>query len=131
VTLIIHKRKRSMDEHGIQVRLCNILRIFARADVIWHAIPNAGKRGFQAAAAMVAEGLLAGVADLLFIVEGRAHYLEMKKPGGVLSVPQMGFRARCHRDGVPWAMAETLEQAVEVLIGWRVFKPNFKASGLM
>jgi hypothetical protein len=113
-------------EHAIQTRLFGVLRYAARQDTYNFAIPNAGRRSFKVAQQMKAEGLRAGVADLCFMLpaaEGAVAWLEMKKRGGSLSVEQTGFRAICERLGHRWAMAKSVEEALDVLRGWNVLKP--------
>lgn len=113
--------KRKHEEHSIQAALVMNVRNTARDDVIWHSIPNAAKRGYGTVNALQAEGMIAGVPDLLFVIDGLAHYLEMKKPGGSLSIAQLGFHARCVRSGVPWEVADNLAAALNILTEWKVF----------
>ncbi|MCK1671061.1 hypothetical protein [Bradyrhizobium sp. 150] len=122
-------RKRSVvpSEHTIQARLITILKYAKRPEIFVFAIPNAGRRGFQTAARLQAEGMKAGVADLCFlfpIEEGAVAFLEMKTIGGSLSVAQMGFRSICRHLGIRWETAKTLDEAIGVMRAWNVLKPN-------
>jgi hypothetical protein len=122
-------RKRSVvpSEHTVQVRLLTVLAYAARPEIFVFAIPNAGRRGFQTAAKMKAEGMKAGVADLCFlfpIEEGAVAFLELKTIGGSLSIAQMGFRAICRRLGIRWETAKTLDEALGVMRAWNVLKPG-------
>lgn len=118
-------RKRAVDpsEHSIQESLVDILKYAARPEVFVYAIPNAGRRSRRAGAAMVAEGLRKGVADLCIMWEGgQSGYLEMKTRTGPLRVEQKGFRAICGRLDHRWAMARSVEEALDVLRGWNALK---------
>ena len=87
-------------EHLIQVRLVNELEQQLRRDVLRFAIPNGGLRNGRVASKMKAEGLKPGMPDLGFAVEGgRGLWLEMKKPGGSLSLEQKGVRYRLEQLG--------------------------------
>lgn len=118
-------RKRRQEEHGLQAQLLSVLTYMLRPDVYCYAVPNAGKRSIAAGNAMVAEGLRKGVADLCFMWEdGQSGYLEMKTRTGSLRVEQQGFRAICNRLGHRWAMARSVDEALDVLRGWGLLKPN-------
>lgn len=124
-------RKRSIvpSEHTVQTRLLQVLKYAARPEVVVFAIPNAGRRGFQTATKLQAEGMLAGVADLEFLFPvnepgGCCAFLEMKTIGGSLSVAQMGFRAKLARLGIRWETAKTLDEALDVMRAWNILKPN-------
>jgi hypothetical protein len=126
---VTRKRTIQPSEHTVQTRLLSILDYAARTDIYWFAIPNAGRRGFQTASRLKAEGMKAGVADLCFLFPvdegaGGVAFLEMKTIGGSLSVAQMGFRAICRRLGIRWETAKTLEEALDVMRAWDVLKPN-------
>lgn len=82
-------------EHKIQSDYIAWHRAQAFPGVIF-AIPNGGARGTITGALLKAEGVLAGVPDVLYAhAAGGYHglFLEFKKPGGRLSRAQ----ALCHR----------------------------------
>jgi hypothetical protein len=110
-------------EHKLQVMLLDYLERAARKDCYWFAIPNQANRGIMNAVRMKAEGLRSGIADIcIMLPEGKACWLEMKKPGGSLSAPQKVFRYRCEQLGHPWAMARSLDEAIPHLREWGVLK---------
>ncbi len=90
-------------EHMEQVKLVARVRAFYPGVVIF-AIPNGGYRRMREAVRLKAEGVLAGVPDLM-IAEPRGAYhglfVEMKKIGGKTSLKQMiriaDLRARGYR----------------------------------
>jgi hypothetical protein len=110
-------------EHSLQASLLEHLRFNAKPDVYWFAIPNAGRRSWQAGARMKAEGLTRGVADLcIMLPRGRTGWLEMKTAKGRQTDEQMGFQARCERMEHHYAVARNLEEAVDILKRWEALK---------
>jgi hypothetical protein len=119
--------RRNTEEHQTQVRLLGILTYAMRPELRVIAIPNQGKRSIITGRAMKAEGLTAGVADLLFMFpadEGSVGWLEMKAKKGSMKDTQHGFHAICDRLGHRWAMARSVHEALVVLRGWNALRPN-------
>ena len=118
---------RNPSEHSLQVKLIGIIEIGKiHPDVTVIAIPNAGRRSWRMGKKMKAEGLTAGAPDLAILMPNAATFwLEMKKrKGGRISDNQLGFAAKCKRLGHSYAVANTLADAVAILIGWGVLKPT-------
>ena len=129
MTRFVIKRKRVIEpsEHSLQSRLLDILSYAARPEIYYFAIPNQSNRHINNAVKMKSEGVRSGIPDLCLmfpIEEGAVAWLEMKARTGSLSVAQMGFRAICGRLGHRWAMARSVEEALDVLRGWSVLKKN-------
>ena len=87
------------------------------------SIPNEGVRSAITGAHMKALGLYPGAADLLIIVEGRAHFLELKAPGGVQSASQRDFQTHCLLEKIPYEIVFSLADALKVLAEWKAIKP--------
>lgn len=118
-------------EHTIQCRLMDYLVYAARPEIYYFAIPNQANRHISNAAKMKAEGVRSGVADLCFMLPGgRAGWLEMKKPGGVLSATQKEFRERCRSLGHPYEVAKSVDEAIFILTSWDALKPAYRRSPL-
>jgi len=78
------------DEHGIQVRLLNRLRMVApRLRIL--AIPNQGQRSAYGNIRMKAEGLHKGTWDLLAMADGELAWAELKTRTGQLKPEQIDF----------------------------------------
>jgi hypothetical protein len=121
------KGKRGNPEHKIQVALMDYLALAARPEVHYFAIPNQSNRHIANAAKMKAEGVRAGTPDLCFMLPaGRVAWLEMKAEGGSLSTAQKWFRDLCGRLGHHWAMARSVDEALEKLTEWDALKPAFR-----
>lgn len=118
-------------EHKIQVALLDYLVYAARPEIHYFAIPNQGNRHIRNATKMKAEGVRSGVADLCFMLpNGRAAWLEMKKPGGSMSDTQKQFRDRAQSLGHFWALAKSVDEALEHLTKWDALKPAYRRTKL-
>jgi hypothetical protein len=103
-------------EHQIQSKLVDILPPLMKPGIVRMSIPNGGLRHPVIGLRLKAEGLLPGSPDLVFAMHhGLAAWLEMKKKGGSLSTPQRGMRAKLLRLDHKWGVAESVEEALDVL----------------
>lgn len=114
-------------EHKIQVALMDYLRLAARPDCYYFAVPNQSNRHIQNAVKMKAEGVRSGIADICFMLpQGRVAWLEMKKPGGSLSDTQKQFRDICTVLGHQWGTAKSVDEALAILTKWGALKPAYR-----
>jgi hypothetical protein len=111
-------------EHALQAAVIRHLVEHGRKDIYFFAIPNAGRRGFQTAARMKAEGLRAGVVDLCIMASwGRTYWMELKRtPKSTRSDAQKGFAAICQRLDHAHAWAGSFDEAIAILTGWALLK---------
>ena len=65
-------------------------------------------------------GLKAGVPDVLIVHEGRAHWVELKAPRGVLSEAQRSTLALIAAAGCPWVVCRSLDELRGALHGWGI-----------
>lgn len=82
------------------------------------AIPNGGRRSYVTAAILKAEGVKAGVHDLLLPLarQGRhGLWLEMKSATGTMSKPQREWRDRMLRAGYACATCRSADEARAVI----------------
>lgn len=89
-------------------------------DVIFHHSPNEGRRGRYAQAALYDHGTQAGWPDLEFIHGGRIYLMEIKKPKGTLSKEQENLLPALQRAGAAIAVARSLSEAYNALMGWEL-----------
>lgn len=121
----------AIEEHHIQRAVCIWLDgsstkppALLPGVVYWHT-PNSGegRSGFQGKL-LKAQGVKAGIPDLLFLWGG-LYGIEMKKPGGVLSASQRAMHPRLLAAGMlGCATVDSLEGAKEVLRGWGLVLPG-------
>ena len=66
-----------MTEHDFQVSVINLLR---RSNIFCFAVPNGGLRNKFTAKKLKAEGVLAGVADIVILLKNKCIFVELKNP---------------------------------------------------
>lgn len=86
------------EEHNIQIACVNWFRYQYPRYVIF-AVPNGGWRNSIVAAKLKAEGVLAGVADLIIVALNKIVFIEMKKENGRQSESQKHFEEQVKRLG--------------------------------
>ena len=109
-------------EHQIQSSLVQHLHARTRSGVFWFGIGNGGKRDAVAGAFLKKEGVRAGVPDMCFVINGVAHFLELKESGGRLSEHQELLKEEIESSGAVWDVAVGLDQALDRLKGWGALK---------
>lgn len=109
------------------MQLVKILDQFLRHDVKYFHVPNGEKRDRITAAILIGMGVKKGVPDLIFIASGsKTFQLECKDVDGKLSTDQEQWRDWSLTNHCNYAVAETLEQALTVIIGWKLLKRGFR-----
>jgi hypothetical protein len=103
-------------EHQEQAALVKRLTLHPLTkDVVYFAIPNAGKRNPAAGARMKAEGMQAGAPDLVFLAARGAYHglaIEMKRrTGGSISPEQASLLRRIGAHGYATAVCRGHEAA--------------------
>lgn len=116
-------------EHQEQVRLVNILRNFY-PEVLFFAVPNGGKRDPREAKRLKDEGVLSGVADLVF-PEARngfnGLFLELKRiKGGKQSETQKAFELAVIKRGYEYKVAKGAKEALEVVKSYFGFNDDLR-----
>lgn len=117
-------RRASMSEQALQEHVVKLLNAYARPDVCWFAVPNGELRNYRTGVKLKAAGLRAGASDLIFVIEGRTHAVELKTEIGTLSAKQLAFREDLERAGGFFHSAFGLVEAIGVLKGLNAFRPN-------
>jgi hypothetical protein len=115
---------RRLTERQLHQYVADLLRLRARRDVLWLHVPNESPRSPRYGALLVRMGMLPGAADLLVVVNGMAHWLELKRRTGRQSPEQIAFAAAAEAAGATYAVARTPEQAKEILNGWGALRPD-------
>lgn len=121
-------------EDAISIEVGNSLRAWTlegRLIWTWTCIPH--EVGFfarrdmarvsqQRYAKAIAQGLIAGSGDYVFVGPGDGGWIELKSATGKLSPDQRDFRDWCEERGVRWARARSLEEFEAILIEWGALK---------
>lgn len=94
----------------------------ARPTVFWFHVANGELRARITAAILAGMGVKKGVPDLIFIIRGVAHCLELKREGGVLSPDQIATHDLIRAAGGIVATAYGLDQGRQICTDWGVFR---------
>ncbi len=124
---IIGAKPAGPSEHRIQTALMDYLRLALRPGLKVAAIPNGGYRHPSVANKLMNEGVQRGTPDLFVCLpEGKIAWLEMKTPKGSLSPHQKAFRDTVTALGHPYAVARSVDEALDHLTKWDALKPAFR-----
>ena len=111
-----------MTEHNTQRLLVTWFRDrYPHLAAVFFAIPNGGKRGAVTAANLKAEGVLAGVPDLMLATprNGRAGlFLELKTRTGTVKPEQKAVHEALREQGYAVDVARGYEAAKAVIVGY-------------
>jgi hypothetical protein len=118
-------RRTTMSEAELQMQVVALLDAYARPDIEWHHCPNGDERHPAIARKLKKMGVQRGVADLMFLIDGKAHAVELKTEIGTQSSFQEDFQTRFERAGGVYHIAFGLDQAVTILITLNAFRPGF------
>lgn len=112
---------RKRPEEILQRQVVGFLRL-AAPNALWFAVPNQrGTRDRWEQALLKAMGVRAGVADLVFVLDGgRVAFIELKSGTGRLSAEQALFQEHCERLGAPYLVCRSLAEVEGALAAWRV-----------
>jgi hypothetical protein len=112
---------KGLSEDAIQKAVAGHLNLRASSRVYWFHVPNGGSRNLLEATKLKAMGTRAGVADLVLIIDGHSHFLELKTAKGRPSRAQMDARTAVEMAGGTYAIARGIDEALDILDGWGAF----------
>lgn len=108
--------ERELSHH---IAVADVLRRFARDDVLWFHPPNGERRDKRVAAKLKAMGVQPGAPDFVIIVSGKVYLLEMKRPDGDKPrKAQRDFLFRAISAGCETAVAFGVDAALDRLNLW-------------
>ena len=106
---------RQCAETPVHIAIVEYLRAVLPGALVIH-IPNGGKRGKREAAELKRMGVVAGVPDLVILLNGGAVlFLEVKSKKGKLSPDQEAFAQFCDGD-FPFRVVRSVDDAREFLV---------------
>lgn len=112
------KQKRDRPEAALQRAICEHLRLIGTPGMIYFSLPNEGKRSPSAGLELKRMGLRPGAADLCIVINGRAHFMELKSAKGSQSEAQKVFAEDCSLAGCPYAVVKSIDAAKQILSVW-------------
>jgi hypothetical protein len=115
-------------ELSLHYEVAKILQDFALPTWRWSHFPAGEHRNIQTAQRLKRMGLQRGWPDMILVgPDGRFYALELKRRGETLNPDQEVFQTWCVARGVPYSVADTLDQAIVALGVWGVLR--FKIGG--
>lgn len=111
---------RSRDEDILQEAIVAYLHAVVPPPRVILSIPNEGLRSLAGASRMKRMGLRSGACDLLLVVDGRALFLEVKTPKGVVAPNQTQFLLDCDAAGAGAVVVRSIDDVRVALNHWRV-----------
>ena len=118
-------KRRARPEDGLQMAVVQHLKLRARPGVVFHSVPNEGKRSGREADRLKKMGLTPGVNDLVILLPPNARYagLELKdRKNGCHTEEQKGFGDAVIAAGGLYAVAWDIDEALEILTEWGAIK---------
>lgn len=113
-------RRVQLSEARIQAAIIEHLERRGRG-VAFH-VPNGGARNKAEAARFKAQGVRAGVPDVLIFHAGKAYALELKSERGRVSPAQQSMLERLAAEGVTCSVAHGVDEAIGTLSLWGLLK---------
>jgi len=113
-------------EADIQAQIVALLSHHARKNhFIFFSVPNehdlsATKNRYAKINKLKKMGLTPGVADLVIVKNGKAHFMEVKTPKGRISDNQRKFMDNAAGAGAHYIVVRSYENAVEILKYWEI-----------
>lgn len=105
------------EEHRLQCACVRWFRLsFPQYSKLLFAVPNGGARSKATAGKLKAEGVVAGVADLLLLIPRGGHPLlaiEMKTPHGSQSPDQKAWQKKAESIGIRYIICRKFEDFVQ------------------
>jgi hypothetical protein len=115
-------RARIMSEQEIHRAVVAHLRQRGVKGLVYVHPANGGYRRLAEAKVFSSMGVRPGASDLLLWHDSKFFALELKKPGGRPSETQLQFLADLEAAGGFCAIAEEIDQALQVLEAWGLLK---------
>jgi hypothetical protein len=107
-------------EARIQGEIVSFVREYCKHALIF-CVPNDGLFSKAEAARRKWQGVLAGVPDLALVgPNGRAYFVEVKAPGGTLSLEQKALLGRLSELSAPWCVVRSLNDMRNALMAWGI-----------
>lgn len=108
----------TLPEDEIHKAVVRHLTLLGNPACYWFHVPNGGSRNAAEAKKLKAMGTRAGVADLVLVIAGKTHFLELKKHGGRMSDAQKLAQSQVRMAGAVYAVAVGLDAAISQLREW-------------
>lgn len=113
------RRKPDDKEHRLQSSCVQWFRLqFPEYAHSLFAVPNGGRRDKATGARLKAEGVVAGVADLILLRQSKGYgalLIEMKTKAGRQAATQKEWQRKVERDGYRYVVCRSLEEFMDAV----------------
>lgn len=113
-------------ETDIQRELWKLIEAYRMPGVIIYHVPNGEKRDIRTAVRLKEIGVVPGVPDLPYIVNGTPGFLELKREDGTVSIDQSKFMFDASCQGVRVDIAWSVIEGAQILQAVGVLDPSIK-----
>lgn len=113
-------------ENAIQQQVVRVLQSYCRPEVCWFAVPNGEWRFPKTAQRLKLQGVRPGAPDLVFIVGGVFHGVEIKRETGRVSISQDIMGNEIVNAGGHYHVCHGVHEAIKCLTEIGVFTPGVK-----
>lgn len=104
------------EEHNIQVSMVNWFRLqYPKLKLSLFAVPNGGHRHPATARKLKAEGVVAGVSDLIFFHKRKCYFIEVKTEKGKQQQTQKDFQKHIEKEGAEYFIVRSLDDFIELI----------------
>lgn len=114
----------TMSEEQLQRHVVKYLKSYARLEIEWHHVPNGDERAPRVAKRLKDMGVKPGVADLMFVIDGRSIAVELKTEIGTQSSAQFEWQEVHERAGGQYFIARGPVETMGVLRGINALHPK-------
>lgn len=113
-------------EHDLQVQVINLLRNYY--NLLVFAVPNGGSRNLFEARNLKNEGVMAGVSDLILVLNGVVIFLELKAGRNKQQETQKIFEKKVKGLGHQYYVVRSIEDVMEILYKNKSLLTNSRVS---
>lgn len=96
-------------EDALHRAVADHLTLVLGPDVVWFHPPNGGARSEREGAKFKAQGVKAGVADIVLVYQGRHYEIELKSATGKQSDSQIAWQAALEKAGGQYRLAKSVD----------------------
>ena len=104
-----------MTEDDLQQHVVHLMRSHGRPDVCWFAVPNGEQRKQSIGAKLKRAGVTAGAPDMVFLVDGKFHGVELKTLAGRATESQRNFGKWIEVAGGAYHICHGIDQTFKCL----------------
>lgn len=118
------QRKNVLHEDKLQREILAHIRKRRKPRVLYLHPPNGADMTDASRGRMLGLGMFPGAADLLIVVGGRAHWIELKAEDNKQDPEQILFQQVAEAAGCEYQLVKTVDDALDHLVRWGAIHPE-------